>query len=137
MEQVKLKDGLKTAMEYSSDCNGYFQQFKPWDLNKKDDTKDRCKQVVNTAINALYGLCVLLEPFMPSFSAKVYEQLGMGERINGHEVLLQTLSRDPTTLRRLVPANQPIGNPEPIFREIKPEEAVQWKEKFSGAGVSR
>lgn len=73
MEAVKLKDGLKTAMEYSSECNGYFQEFKPWDLNKSDDTKDRCKQVVNTAINALRGLCILLEPFMPSFSAKVYE----------------------------------------------------------------
>ena len=24
MEAVKLKEGLKTAMEYSSDCNGYF-----------------------------------------------------------------------------------------------------------------
>ena len=24
MEAVRLKDGLKTAMEYSSDCNGYF-----------------------------------------------------------------------------------------------------------------
>jgi len=132
MEAVKLKDGLKTAMEYSSDCNGYFQQFKPWDLNKKDDTKDRCKQVVNTALNALFGLCILLEPFMPSFSAKVYEQLGITERTEAHAVMLQTLSRDPTVLRKLVTAGQPIGNPEPIFREIKPEEAVQWKEKFSG-----
>lgn len=25
MEAVKLKDGLQTAMAYSSDCNGYFQ----------------------------------------------------------------------------------------------------------------
>lgn len=80
LEAVKLREGLQTAMAYSSDCNGYFQQFKPWDLNKNADTKDRCKQVVNTALNALFGLCVLLEPFMPSFSAKVYEQLGIKER---------------------------------------------------------
>ena len=73
MEAVKLKDGLFTAMQYSSDCNGYFQQFKPWDLNKKEETKARCKQVISTALNALYGLCVILEPFIPSFSAKVYE----------------------------------------------------------------
>lgn len=73
MEAVKLKEGLFTAMQYSSDCNGYFQMLKPWDLIKKDDTKPRCQQVVNTALNALFGLCVLLEPFLPSFSAKVYE----------------------------------------------------------------
>lgn len=85
MEAVKLKEGLKTAMEFSSECNGYFQQFKPWDLNKSEDTKERCKQVVNTALNALFGLCILLEPFMPSFSAKVYEQLGVTERTLKHE----------------------------------------------------
>merc|ERR1712060_393597 len=28
MESVNLKDALKTAMESSSDCNGYFQTFK-------------------------------------------------------------------------------------------------------------
>jgi len=42
MEAVKLKDGLFTAMQYSSDCNGYFQAQKPWDLNKKEETKERC-----------------------------------------------------------------------------------------------
>lgn len=35
MEAVKLRDGLKCAMEYSQECNGYFQTFKPWDLIKQ------------------------------------------------------------------------------------------------------
>ena len=77
MEQVKLKDSLKIAMDYSGDCNKYLQDNKPWDLNKKEDTKPRCMQVINTALNALFALCVILEPFMPSFSAKVYEQMGI------------------------------------------------------------
>ena len=70
MEAVKLKDGLRLAMQYSSDCNQYFQDNKPWELAKSDKT--RCDQVVNTAINALFLLCVILEPYIPSFSAKVY-----------------------------------------------------------------
>ena len=119
-------------MAYSSDCNGYFQQFKPWDLNKSADTKDRCKQVVNTALNALFGLCVLLEPYMPSFSAKVYEQLGIKERTPQHEKMIGYLSRDPTLLRDLVKPGHELGTPEPIFREIKPEEAAQWKARFAG-----
>ena len=77
MEQVKLKDSLKIAMDYSGECNKYLQDNKPWDLNKKEDTKPRCMQVINTALNALFALCVILEPFMPSFSAKVYEQMGI------------------------------------------------------------
>lgn len=73
MEAVKLKDGLRTAMEYSGECNGYLQRTAPWALFKAEDTKERCRQVINTALNALFALCILLEPFMPSFSAKVYE----------------------------------------------------------------
>ena len=135
MEAVRLREGLFTAMQYSSDCNGYFQAQKPWELNKKEDTKPRCMQVINTALNALFGLCVLLEPFIPSFSAKVYEQLGI-ERTAKHETILYQLSRDPTLLRSFVPAGHSIGTPEPIFREIKMEEAEIMKQKFSGATVN-
>ena len=39
---------------------------------------------------------------MPSFSAKVYEQLGI-ERTARHETLLKELSCDPTVLRSMVP----------------------------------
>lgn len=136
MEAVRLKEGLKIAMEYSSLCNGYFQEFKPWDLNKKPETQDRCKQVVNTALNALFVLCVLLEPFMPSFSAKVYEQLNI-ERTARHERLLFELSRDPTAMRSLVPMGHTIGTPEPIFREIKPEECADFLKRFSGSAENR
>ena len=72
---------------------------------------------------------------MPSFSAKVYEQLAI-ERTAKHETLLAQLSRDPTLLRSLVPAGHNIGTPEPIFREIKMEEAEVMKRKFSGATVN-
>jgi len=58
-------------MEYSSECNLYFQATKPWELSKSNP--QRCGQVMFTAINALYLLCAILEPFIPSFSAKVYE----------------------------------------------------------------
>jgi methionyl-tRNA synthetase len=75
MEEVKLKDGLKTAMKFSSLCNLYLQEQKPWDHLKKD--VKRCGQIVNISLNALFLLCSMLEPFMPSFSAKVYEQLNI------------------------------------------------------------
>jgi len=81
-----LKDGLRTAMLYSSDCNLYFQETKPWDLAKTNPK--RCGQVVNTALNALFLLCVILEPFIPSFSAKVYEQLAIKRELK-HETLIE------------------------------------------------
>lgn len=129
MEAVKLKDGLKVAMEYSSECNSYLQEQKPWELAKKDPV--RCAQVVNTGLNALYQLCVIMEPFLPSFSAKVYEQLAIKREIK-HETAIAQIINNPDVIRDFVPANHKIGTPEPIFREIKPEEAAVWKAKFNG-----
>lgn len=76
MEHVKLKDALRTAMHISHLCNVYIQNNQPWAL-AKGGQQERCAQVVNTSLNALKFLCSILEPFLPSFSAKVYEQMNL------------------------------------------------------------
>ena len=53
-----------------------------------------CGTIMFTGINALYMLCVLLEPFMPSFSAKVYEQLAIKRTIE-HETIIGQFRADP------------------------------------------
>ena len=116
-------------MAYSADCNKYFTDSEPWKLTKTDIA--RCKQVVNTALNALFLLCVMLEPFMPSFSAKVYEQLAVQRELK-HETLIEQVKQNPKILKDLVPAGHKIGNPAPLFRAISEEEAEAWKEKFKG-----
>jgi methionyl-tRNA synthetase len=97
MEHVKLKESLKVCMTYSSLCNQYIQDNKPWDLAKTNPV--RCAQVVNTAINALRLLTAMLEPFIPSFSAKVYEQMNLlsakGERSERDEKLLEFVRGHP------------------------------------------
>jgi methionyl-tRNA synthetase len=40
MEQIKLKDALRSAMELSSECNLYIQENQPWALAKTD--AERC-----------------------------------------------------------------------------------------------
>lgn len=91
----------------------------------------RCGQVVNTAIQALFLLCVILEPYMPSFSAKVYEQLNI-KREAKHETLLASMRTNPELLHTLVAEKHVIGTPEPIFREIKESEGEEWKKMFAG-----
>jgi len=71
LEDVKIKDALRVSMSLSSLCNAYMQETEPWVLAKKD--KVRCGQVVNTAIQAMNLLAAQMEPFLPGFSAKVYE----------------------------------------------------------------
>ena len=71
MEKVKIKESLEIVMKIASEGNNYLQKMAPWDVYKKD--VERCKviMVVSTAIIRLIAL--IAEPFIPSFSAKVYE----------------------------------------------------------------
>lgn len=69
---------------------------------------------------------------MPSFAAKVYEQMAV-VRTEKHEKYLESLRDNfQTTLMTVVPAGHTIGTPEPIFREIKDSEKEVWQKKFGG-----
>lgn len=129
MEQVKLKEALKTAMAFSSRCNLYMQEQKPWEQAKSN--RDRCSQIVFTAITALRLLCAILEPFMPSFSAKVYEQMNI-KRTERDDTMFEFLKGHPERIFDLLQADHQIGEPQPIFREIKEEEIKKWKQEFGG-----
>lgn len=134
MEQVKIKEALKVCMAYSSLCNLYLQDSKPWELAKKD--ANRCAQVVRTTLCALRFLCALLEPFMPSFAAKVYEQMNLvnekGEVSIRDEKLLEYVWGHPEHIANLVQGGHQIGEPAPIFREITDAEIKQWRDAFGG-----
>jgi len=134
MDQVKQKDGLRSAMEYSQLCNGYFQDQEPWKHAKSPEGMATCSSIVFTAINALYMLCVLLEPFMPSFSAKVYEQLAI-KRTLAHETIIGQFKVDSSIQLKLVPSGHKIGKVGPIFKEIPSSDADKWKAQFGGKGT--
>ena len=109
MEGVKIKDALRTAMHISHLCNVYMQNTKPWDLKKQNQT-ERCHQVINTALNALRFLSAIFEPFMPSFSAKVNEQLGL-QRTEQDENIFKQINGHPEKILHLIKPNHTLGEP--------------------------
>ena len=130
MESVKLKEGLKIAMSISSLCNGYFQETEPFKIFKTD--QDRCSTILNVILNVLRLLCAVLEPFIPSFSAKIYEQLNL-KRTEQDETLLGSIRGQPVTevLKLLTPGHQ-MNTPSPVFKQISDEDCQRWREQFSG-----
>ena len=129
LEETKIKDGLKVAMSASSLCNTYMQEQEPWKLQKENPK--RCKQVCNITIQAMMLLASMFEPYMPSFSAKIYEQMSL-KRTETHEILYKHLKDSPERIPTLIPAGHEIGEPAPIFRMITDEEMNTWKEQFGG-----
>jgi len=130
MEAVKIKQGLSLAMKISSLCNGYFQEAEPFKIFKTD--YNRCCTILNIAINALRLLCLTLEPFIPSFSAKIYEQLNL-TRTEADETLIGGLRGKPSIiLLSLIKGGQKINEPNPVFTRITDDQCQKWRDQFQG-----
>ncbi|BBN15558.1 methionyl-tRNA synthetase [Marchantia polymorpha subsp. ruderalis] len=134
MEKVKLKQGLRIAMNVSSLGNLYLQDTKFWKLYKEDPPA--CAIVLRTSLGLVHLLATLLEPFMPSFSHKVLAQLNLPPSS-------LSLSDEKGDLEKafkpweLVPANHHIGSPTPLFAEMKDEEMERYRAKFAGSQADR
>lgn len=134
MEAVKLKAGLKAAMQVSSLGNLYLQESQFWKLYKEDPPA--CAIVLKTSVGVVHLLATLLEPFMPSFSQKILKQLDL-------PLSTMSLVEEGGDLERaskpwtLVQSGHAIGNPEPIFAEMKDEEMESYRAKFAGSQADR
>ncbi|MBU0533073.1 methionine--tRNA ligase [Candidatus Micrarchaeota archaeon] len=117
LEKVKLKDALHKIMHYSKNANKYFQDNKPWESVKND--KERAGVVLTVLTNQVKDLAIMIEPYLPDTSKKIFEQLDVepgkwkdiGKPLaEGHE----------------------IGSPKPLFKKVEEKELSELRKKFAG-----
>ncbi|KAF9103642.1 putative methionine--tRNA ligase, cytoplasmic protein rar1 [Mortierella sp. GBA35] len=122
MDDVKIREGLRLAMEISALGNVYLQE------NKIDnalfaDNRDRCDRVVITALNLIYLLSALLFPYMPSTSESIARQLNGPVRL-----LPETFAVD-----AILPGHV-INKAEYLFKRIDEKMEDVWRTKYGGNG---
>ncbi len=76
MDQYKVADALEEVMKALRNANKYIDETQPWVLAKDEANKDTLKNVLYNLLEAIRIASVLLEPAIPTSSAKVYEALG-------------------------------------------------------------
>lgn len=122
LEAVKIRHGLQLVMMISAAGNQYLQD------NKLDNTlyekqQPRCRTVMAMSVNLIYLLAALIEPYMPSTSASIYEQLNAPRR---------TI---PDKFEMVVHAGHRLGTPALLFTRIE-EKRVQELIAMYGGGES-
>ena len=144
MNGAEIKEGIKLFMEISSLGNGYLQITQPWVLLKKNDEKyDLVKaETIFYILNAfLRFIGALAEPFMPSFTAKLYEIMNIkyeGESLNLLGIINDFIEKNPSESSlfliktKLIEEGHAINKPKPLFKEISQEENNKFKEQFKG-----
>ncbi|OGS49324.1 MAG: methionine--tRNA ligase [Euryarchaeota archaeon RBG_16_68_13] len=74
LEYVHEKDALREAIHLARLGNQYFDRKAPWDLLRKDRTA--CGTAVHVALRVAKALTVILAPFLPFSSSRLWHALG-------------------------------------------------------------
>ena len=121
MEGQKMKAALQAAMNVSRAGNGFFQETEIWKTVKEDRTT--AAAYISACVGIVAIAASLLQPFMPSFTAKCLEQLGMEE----HLALTDDLVRKVKNIANIVPAGHKLDSkePTPLFRKITEAENLE------------
>ena len=105
MKGNELDKALKSILNFSTFLNQYFQRKEPW---KKLEGSNTCIFVL---VNATRSLAIMLEPFIPFSSEKIWSQLGMTDSI--HNQIWSTVG-----ILNMEPGKG-LGKIEPIFGKIE------------------
>ena len=144
MSGAQIREGCKIFMEISSLGNGYLQVSEPWNLLKENDEKydlTKAETIFYILNNFLRFIGALAEPFMPSFSAKLYEIMNVkyeGDSLTLLGIVNDFIEKNPSDANnflvkvKLVEEGQAINQPKPLFKEITQEENNAFKERFRG-----
>lgn len=123
MESIRLRASISTAFALAASGNSYLQSNKFGnDLLANDP--DRCAVVISVAVNIIYLLSVVLDPFIPETSEKILKQL------NAHPRSLPTeFSID------ILPGHK-INEAEHLFKRIDPSLIAELRAKYQGNNSS-
>jgi methionyl-tRNA synthetase len=77
IEQGYFKEALDTIFALIRTANKYFDEEQHWITVKSDIEK--CKETLNTCVQIIANLSVLLDPFLPFSSAKIRDILKLGK----------------------------------------------------------
>lgn len=75
MDELRIGDAIETTLELFRRCNKYIDETSPWALAKDESQKERLNEVLFNLLEGIRIGSILMEPFMPETSKKVYEQI--------------------------------------------------------------
>jgi methionyl-tRNA synthetase len=116
MEDVAIQDALAAIWSLVDELNSYLTEQEPWILAKDEANRERLATILSTALEGIRALAVLLSPFTPKASAKLWAAIGqsLGELAN--QPLLEAASWN-----QLRPGTK-IGELESLFPRIEQDD---------------
>jgi len=83
MDNLELKEALDSVWQLVDSTNKAFNDKQPWKLIKNNDL-ERAKGCLYETLEILRNISILINPFIPETSLKIYKQLGY-DKINEYK----------------------------------------------------
>ena len=129
MEKQNIRSGLQGLMAASSCGNLFLQENAPWVLFKENP--GRCGTILAACLGLVRILAALAQPFMPSLTDKILDQLNLGVE---EACMLDDASvasfEEP---HRLLATGHKIKKAYTLFTAIPDSLVEELRERFSGA----
>ncbi|XP_075193191.1 methionine--tRNA ligase, cytoplasmic isoform X1 [Anomaloglossus baeobatrachus] len=123
LEKVRIRDALRCILNISRHGNQYIQVNEPWKCIKgTTQEQTRAGTVTGVAVNMAALLSVMLQPYMPSISAVIQEQLLMPQEAS-------VLTRD---FHCILPQGHRIGAVSPLFQKLENDQVESLRKRFGG-----
>ena len=110
----RMADSVEAVLNLAKRCNKYIDETMPWALAKDEAKQARLGTVLYNLLEGIRFLAVLLSPYMPETSEKIFAQLG--SKINSYESLSKF-----GALR----AGRSVSDPVPLFNRIDAEKTLE------------
>ena len=75
MDDVRIADAVEVIINLYRRANKYIDETTPWVLAKDENTKERLETVIYNLLETIRKGAILLTPFLPETSEKIFEQL--------------------------------------------------------------
>ena len=125
LDSLQTPTALTEIFRFISRANKYIDETAPWILGKDEAQKPRLATVLYNLLESIRVAAVLLTPFMPQTSPKIFEQIGAPEE-----------TRDWESAGRfgLLPAQAAVKRGEVLFPRIDLEKEMEALSGLSAPG---
>ncbi|XP_069826472.1 methionine--tRNA ligase, cytoplasmic [Dendropsophus ebraccatus] len=126
LEKVRIRDALRCILNISRHGNQYIQVNEPWKCIKgTPQEQTRAGTVTGLAVNMAALLSIMLQPYMPSISTVIQEQLLVPQEAN---VLTSNFHCS-------LPEGHRIGSVSPLFQKLENDQVESLRKRFGGGQV--
>jgi len=120
LENCNFKKGLRAAMNLAKYGNFYFDQKQPWTLVKND--KEYCGTVLHICLKIVNALAVMMAPYLPFSSEKIWNILGHDGSI--HKAKWNQAIEE-------LKVETSLEKPQPLFKKLDINEFIEEEDPFS------